>query len=62
MAVGVNLRYKNCKSPMLGEGHEQTRAMQQKSRYSITVLAVASSDGEIVRPSTLALLRLMISS
>jgi hypothetical protein len=37
-------------------------ALQRRPRHSITSSAVASSDGGIVRPSALAVLRLMISS
>ena len=42
-------------------GHEPTRAPQQKLVYSITSSARASSVGGTVRPSALAVLRLMIN-
>ena len=42
-------------------GQKQTYAAQQLSAYSITSLAVASSDGGTLMPSDFAVLRLTIS-
>ena len=43
-------------------GQKRTHAPQQKGRYSITSSARARRDGDTVRPSAFAVLRLMSSS
>jgi hypothetical protein len=59
--------YFNCRHPAAlprtaGRGQIRTLAVQQTISYSITSSAMASSDGGTVRPSALAVLRLITSS
>ena len=43
-------------------GQQETHALQQKASYSITSSARASKEGGTVRPSALAVLRLITNS
>ena len=65
--IGVCLLYPQKRTLELSRAmsalcHKQTHALQQKRGYSITSSAMASTPDGIVRPSVLAILRLIINS